>query len=124
MAVTAVSPPDAADRPCLENAADQPRRVRRAFTFELRFSEEVKLSYKTLRDQSFTVIRWHGEESEAAGAGEQHPLADHGAEPDSDADVTVVLPATTDCDDPGAVCTRDGGRLSNSLELIVSGPSG
>ena len=45
-------------------------------------------------------------------------------EPDSSAAVTVVLPATTDCDDTGAVCTGDGTMLSNRLELTVSGPGG
>ena len=42
--------------------------------------------------------------------------------PDSAADVTIVLPVTTDCDDEGAVCTADGRKLSNRLEFTVSGP--
>ena len=92
-----------------------------AFTFELRFSEEVKLSYKTLRDQSFTVSGGTVKKAKRLEQGSNiHWLIT--VEPDSDADVTVVLPATTDCDDPGAICTEDGRRLSNSLELIVSGP--
>ena len=45
-------------------------------------------------------------------------------EPDSDADVTVVLPVTTDCAAQGAVCTSDGRKLSNSVELTVAGPRG
>ena len=43
-------------------------------------------------------------------------------EPDSDAGVTVVLPVTDDCDAQGAVCTGDGGALSNRVELTVPGP--
>ena len=93
-----------------------------AFTFELRFSEEFGISYKTLRDHAFTVpggtvtkakrlerpgnIRW-----------EIH------VQPDSDADVTIVLPITEDCDAQGAICTGDGRPQSNRLELTVSGPS-
>ena len=42
--------------------------------------------------------------------------------PDSDADVGVVLPATTDCAADGAVCTADGRRLSHPLEATVAGP--
>ena len=44
--------------------------------------------------------------------------------PDGNAAVTIVLPATTDCDALGAVCTGDGRMLSNRLELTVNGPSG
>ena len=42
--------------------------------------------------------------------------------PDSTGDVTITLPATTDCDAQGAICAADDEKLSNSLELIVSGP--
>ena len=35
---------------------------------------------------------------------------------------TVVLPVTIDCNADGAVCTGDGRKLSNRLELTVSGP--
>ena len=91
--------------------------------FELRFSEEPKtdFSYKTLRDHAFTVtggtvvgarrldrpgnIRWEISVS-----------------PDSNGDVTVVLPATTDCEADGAICTEDDRKLSNRLELSVNGP--
>ena len=39
--------------------------------------------------------------------------------PSSDADVVVVLPATTDCDAAGAVCTAEGKPLSMRLELTI-----
>ena len=45
-------------------------------------------------------------------------------QPSGNRGVTVVLPATTDCDAQGAVCTDDGRMLSGRLELTVSGPSG
>ena len=69
------------------------------FTFELRFSEtpKKKFSYKIMRDHAFTVI------------GGQ---------------VTIVLPATTDCTAEGAICTQDGRKLSNRLEITVQGPAG
>ena len=93
-----------------------------AFTFELRFSENLRLSYVNLRDRAFVVtdgdvlraqridkpsnIRWR--------------ITVH---PDGNGDVTVVLPVTTDCDADGAICTQGGRKLSNQLELTVSGPS-
>ena len=36
--------------------------------------------------------------------------------------VTVTLPATTDCDARGAVCTRDGRPLAAGLSLTMPGP--
>ena len=36
-------------------------------------------------------------------------------EPDSGADVSVVLPATTDCSADGAICTADGRVMSTGL---------
>ena len=44
--------------------------------------------------------------------------------PDSNADVTVELPATTDCDAQGAICTEDGTMLSSPLKFTVKGPPG
>ena len=44
--------------------------------------------------------------------------------PDSSADVTIVLPVTTDCNADGAVCTGDGRKLSNRNSITVSGPDG
>ena len=36
--------------------------------------------------------------------------------------MVVILPATTDCNDTGAICTEDGRMLSGRLALSVSGP--
>ena len=43
-------------------------------------------------------------------------------EPDSTGGIVIELPVTTDCNAQGAVCTGDGGKLSNRLEFTVSGP--
>ena len=45
-------------------------------------------------------------------------------QPSSNADVTIVLPITTDCAVQGAICTGDGRKLSGQVELTVSGPGG
>ena len=92
-----------------------------AFTFELRFSEEFGISYLTLRDHAFTVT-----DGEVTSAQRLTQGSNIGwtitVTPDSAAAVTVVLPVTTDCDAEGAICTADGRKLSNRLELTVSGP--
>ena len=95
-----------------------------SFTFELRFNETPKgdFSYATLRDHTFTVT---------GGAVTNDRRLDKPSSilwritvvPDSDADVILILPATENCDDDGAICTEDERMLSNRLELTVSGPS-
>ena len=92
------------------------------FRFRIAFSEEFSLSYKTLRDDHvFTV-----EGGKVTGARRLVKGSNIGWEivvkPDSNGDVTITLPATTDCDAQGAICTDDDRMLSNRLELTVSGP--
>ncbi len=92
-----------------------------AFTFEIRFSEEFPLSYKTLRDLAFTVSG--GEVLKAQRLDKPSNIRWLiTVEPDSNGDVTIVLTATTDCEAQGAICTEDGRMLSNSLVFTVSGP--
>ena len=92
-----------------------------SFTFDLRFSEELRVSYKTLRDHAFTVS---GGTVKNAGRLEQGSNMGWRIEvrPNVNGDVTITLPATNDCDDTGAICTEDGRKLSSRLELAVSGP--
>ncbi len=92
-----------------------------AFTFEIRFSEEVKLSYVTLRDHAFTVTDGTVNRAKRMTQGSNIGWTIT-VTPGSAAAVTVVLPVTTDCDADGAVCTGDGRELSNRLEFTVSGP--
>ena len=96
------------------------------FTFELRFSEEPKegFSSSTLRDHAFTVTG-----GEVAGARKLDGDSatpnirwEISVSPDSNADVTVKLPATTDCDAQGAICTDDDTMLSSPLKFTVKGP--
>ena len=93
------------------------------FTFEIEFSEEVKLSYVTLKNHAFNVT---------GGSVERAQRADKPSniswlitvKPQGNGDVTIELPVTTNCDDQGAICTGDGRKLSNSLSFTVSGPGG
>ena len=94
-----------------------------AFTFELRFSEEMPLSYKTLRDHAFTATG--GEVVKARRLEKGKNLGwEITVQPSGNADVTVALPATTDCSSQGAICTGDGRMLSNELTFTVNGPGG
>ena len=95
------------------------------FKFRIAFSEELEtgFSYKTLRDDHvFTV-----EGGTVAGARRLVSGSNIGWEisvsPDSTGDVTITLPATTDCDAQGAICADGDKKLSNRLDRTVSGPA-
>ena len=92
-----------------------------AFTFEIRFSEEFPLSYKTLKFHAFEVTGGTILRSQRMDKPSNIPWRIT-VRPDSNGDVTIVLPATTDCNAQGAICTEDGRKLSNRLEFTITGP--
>ena len=95
-----------------------------AFTFELRFSENIEsLSYTTLHQHAFTVTGGSVSKARRLEAG-KNVRWEITVQPSSNAAVTIVLPITTDCSVQGAICTSDGRKLSSRLELTVSGPGG
>ena len=93
-----------------------------AITFELHFSEEFRISYQAVRDAVMEVtggtVRMAMRLVPGSNMGWRITL-----EPSTDGDVTVGVPADRACSETGAVCTNDGRRLSNRLELIVPGPA-
>ena len=91
------------------------------FTFDLRFSEEFAISFRTLRDRAFTVSRGDVKRAKRLEQGSNVGWRIH-VRPDSNDAVTIILPVTTDCENQGAICTGDGRMLSSRLELTVSGP--
>ena len=95
-----------------------------AFTFELQFSENMEsFSYTTLQDHALTVTGGTGLKVRRLEAG-KNVRWEITVQPSSNADVTIALPITTDCSVQGAICTSDGRKLSNRLEVTVSGPGG
>ena len=96
-----------------------------AFTFELRFSEEFSLSYRTLRDDAFVVAGGSVQRARRLERDSDTPNIrwEITVSPNGSGEVTVLLPATTDCDAEGAICTKDGRVLSSRLEAAVGGPS-
>ena len=94
-----------------------------AFTFELRFSENIEsLSYTTLQEHAFTVTGGSVSKARRLEPG-KNVKWEITVQPSSDSDVTIALNATTDCTAQGAICTSDGRKLSSGLELTISGPS-
>ena len=75
------------------------------FTFELHFSEEFKLSYVILRDHAFTVTGEEITKAKRLEPSKNSKRVIH-VRPDGNGAVSITLPATTDCDADGAICTE------------------
>lgn len=101
------------NNPAHHNGAD-------AFTFDIHFSEENPVSYLNLKFRAFTVT---GGDVHRAQRLQREPSSNIGwritVQPEGRSDVAVTLPATQDCEADGAICTRDGRMLSNSLSFTV-----
>ena len=94
-----------------------------AFTFGLTFSEEVKLSYRTLRDEAFNVGGGAVRKAKRRQQG-SNPGWTITVKPDGSGAVAIRLPATSSCSASGAICTAAGQPLSHSLSKTVAGPVG
>ena len=92
------------------------------FTFDLAFSENLELSYRTLRDHAFTEDE-NGPVTSARrkvqGSNQTWTIT---VEPSGNGTINIILPETTDCAAAGAICTSDGRKLSNSTTVTVAGP--
>ena len=92
------------------------------FTFRLRFSEDPAVSYTVLRDRAFTVSG--GTVEKARRVDGRNDLREIHVQPKTTGEIRIDLPATTDCDASGAICTADDRPLSHSLSATVSDPVG
>ena len=96
------------------------RRKQRLY-FRASLQRRGESRYVTLRDSAFEVTA-----GTVVNARRQSPPSNRSwhveVEPTSDAGVELVLPAGRACDVTGAICTADGRRLSNGLNLTVAGP--
>ena len=95
-----------------------------SFRIRIALSEAPKsgFSYTTMRDHAFTVTGGDvtGARRLVSGKNLRWEVT---VQPSGNADVTVELPVTTDCAAQGAICTDNDDKLSNSLNLTVSGPN-
>ena len=99
-----------------------------AFIFELRFSEAPVtgasgFSYTTLQQHALTVTGGTLPNVRRLQPG-KNLRWEITVQPSSNADVSIVLPITTDCATQGAICTADGRPLSDQVEVTVPGPDG
>ena len=94
-----------------------------AFTFRVAFSEDIGISYRSLREDAFTVTG--GRVTSGKRVDDRRDLFEITVQPDSDDDVTITLPAGRECSVSGAICTKGENRrqLTNSPSATVAGPS-
>ena len=91
------------------------------FTFRIAFSEPISTSYVVVQDHALEVTG--GTVAAAGRVDGRNDLWWVRVQPDSDADVTIALPADRACNVQGAVCTEDGKILSNRPEMTIPGPT-
>ena len=94
-----------------------------AFTFRVAFSEDIGISFRSLREDAFTVTG--GRVTGGKRVDGRRDLFRMTVRPDSDGDVTITLPAGRECGVSGAICTKGENRrqLSNTPSARVAGPS-
>ena len=92
------------------------------FAFDLRFSQNVEAGVQRIQ-QAFTVTGGKIGKVKRKTQGSNQNWTIRGS-PDGNADVTITLPETTDCNDDGAICTDEGGMLNHSTTDTVLGPVG
>ena len=92
-----------------------------AFNFHIRFSEEFSLGYITLKDHALLVNLGTVLNAQRLARGSNIGWKIT-VRPDGNGDVVITLPEAEDCAANGAICTEDGGKLSNRLVVTVSGP--
>ena len=94
-----------------------------AFTFRVAFSENIGISYRSLREDAFTVTG--GRVTGGRRVDGRRDLFEVTVEPDGDGDVTITLPAGRACTVSGAICTKGENRrrLTNTPTATVLGPA-
>ena len=92
--------------------------------FRVAFSEDIGISYRSLREDAFAVSG--GRVTGGRRVDDRRDLFRMTVRPDSDGDVTITLPAGRECGVSGAICTKGENRrqLTNSPSATVTGPVG
>ena len=95
-----------------------------AFRFRVAFSENIGISYRSLREDAFAVSG--GRVTRGKRVDDRRDLFEMTVEPDGDGEVTVTLPAGRECSVSGAICTKGENRrqLTNAPTATVAGPGG
>ena len=92
------------------------------FRFRVAFSENIGISYRSLREDAFTVTG--GRVTGGRRVDGRRDLFEMTVRPDGDGDVTIALPAGRECGVSGAICTKSRPRrqLTNTPAATVAGP--
>ena len=93
------------------------------FRFRVAFSENIGISFRSLREDAFTVSGGRVTGGERVDG--RRDLFAMTVRPESDADVTITLPAGRECSVSGAICTKGENRrkLTNAPSATVRGPA-
>ena len=92
------------------------------FTFELHFSENPEAGYARLRDHAFTLSgnsKVNQARRKTQGSNQSWTIQ---VDPKGNERVTITLPATTNCNNSGAICTSDSRKLSHATSATIAGP--
>ena len=94
-----------------------------AFRFRVAFSENIGISFRSLREDAFAVAG--GRVTRGKRVDDRRDLFEMTVEPDGDGEVTVTLPAGRECSVSGAICTKGENRrqLTNAPTATVAGPA-
>ena len=91
-----------------------------AFTFELRFSVEPNVSYRTVRDGLFDVTNGRVTQARRVTQGSNLAFVVT-VQPSAASDISLTVRETTDCAAQYAVCTEDGRMLAGGTSATVGG---
>ncbi len=93
------------------------------FRFRVAFSENIGISFRSLREDAFTVSG--GRVTGGKRVDGRRDLFEMTVRPESDGDVTITLPAGRECGVSGAICTKGENRrkLTNAPSARVRGPA-
>ena len=94
-----------------------------AFRFRVAFSENIGISYRSLREDAFEVAG--GRVTRGRRVDDRRDLFEITVEPDGAGEVAVSLPAGRECSVSGAICTKGENRrqLTNTPAATVAGPA-
>ena len=122
---TTVEGPDTGPPPLTASFEDMPEAHdgESAFRFRVAFSENIGISFRSLREDAFAVAG--GRVTRGKRVDDRRDLFEMTVEPDGEGEVTVTLPAGRECTVSGAICTKGENRrqLTNAPTATVAGPA-
>lgn len=91
------------------------------FTFELYFTEQFPMRFKSLRDHAIQATGSNIKKPKRLSKGSSRIWLIT-VQPNSKSDVTITLDTGENCEEAHAICTRDDRHLHNEPTMTVPGP--